>query len=86
MALYTVRVSAAAERALNRMDTHIRQRISRAIESLESNPRPAGVKKLAGPGSLWRIRVGDYRVIYQIIDQVLLVLIVGVGHRGDVYR
>ncbi len=41
---------------------------------------------MSGPGDLWRIRVGDYRVIYQIMDQILLVLVVDVGHRGDVYR
>jgi mRNA interferase RelE/StbE len=83
---YTVRISAAAERALDRLESQIRRRISRAIDDLQTSPRPPGVKKLSGTSDMWRIRVGDYRVVYQIMDRVLLVLIIDVGHRGDVYR
>ena len=68
------------------MELHVQRRIVHAVEGLAPNPRPPGVKKLAGASDHWRIRVGAYRVVYQILDRVLLVLIVDVGHRGDVYR
>ncbi len=54
--------------------------------SLAEEPRPDGVKKLAGSDDLYRVRVGDYRIIYQIRDATVLVVIIRVGHRGDVYR
>ena len=84
--VYDVKFSPAADRALSKLDLQDQRRIIRRVEDLAVNPRPPGVKKLAGPAALWRIRVGDYRVIYQIKDEVLLVLVVNVGHRGDVYR
>jgi len=68
------------------LETPIQKRIVRSIESLADDPRPGGVKKLAGADDLWRLRVGDYRVIYEIRDRALVVLIIAVGHRGDVYR
>jgi mRNA interferase RelE/StbE len=57
----------------------------RAIRNLSANPRPAGCKKLKGLDA-WRIRVGDYRVIYEIHDDVLVVLVIRVAHRGEVYK
>ena len=84
--VYEVKFTPSADRTLNRLDLQDQRRIILRVEELAVNPRPPGVKKLAGPGDLWRIRVGDYRVIYQINDDILLVLIVTVGHRGDVYR
>ncbi|MDJ0899633.1 MAG: type II toxin-antitoxin system RelE/ParE family toxin [Xenococcus sp. MO_188.B8] len=56
------------------------------IDALATEPRPEGVVKLKGEENLYRIRVGDYRVIYNVQDDRLLVLVVKVGHRGDVYR
>ena len=53
---------------------------------LADNPRPRGVEKLEGRENRYRIRVGDYRVIYEIHDEVLLVLVVRIGHRREVYR
>jgi mRNA interferase RelE/StbE len=62
------------------------KKILSAIEALVENPRPAGVKKLKGKGeNLWRIRVGDYRVIYLIDNTVRIVNIRKIGHRRDVY-
>jgi len=61
-------------------------RIIRVIEAMEKSPRPRGVKKLKGMENLFRIHVGDYRVIYQILDDILVVLVVRIGHRKDVYR
>ena len=57
-----------------------------AIFALGHNPRPLGCKKLTGPGDLYRIRVGEWRVVYTVEDSRLVVLVVRVGHRGDVYR
>lgn len=58
----------------------------KAIRNLAETPRPQGVKKLSGEDNLYRIRIRNYRVIYQIQDNVLLILIVAVGHRRDIYR
>ncbi|MEE8394652.1 MAG: type II toxin-antitoxin system RelE/ParE family toxin [bacterium] len=57
-----------------------------SFKKLAENPRPRGVRKLAGLQNLYRIRQGQYRVIYQILDDLLLVLVLVVGHRRDVYR
>jgi len=56
------------------------------IDALADGPRPAGAKKLKGGGELWRIRVGDYRIVYAVRDRILLVLVVRVAHRREVYR
>jgi len=76
----------AARRLLRKLDPATRERIVRAVLSLEGDPRPPGAKKLAGPDNLWRVRVGDHRVIYAIEDDRLLVVVVTVGHRREVYR
>jgi mRNA interferase RelE/StbE len=76
----------AADRQLSKLPEQVQVRIVTAIMALADDPRPAGVRKLAGPGDLYRIRTGDYRVIYEVRDDELLVLIVRVGHRRDVYR
>jgi mRNA interferase RelE/StbE len=67
-------------------DAKLARRFSRTIESLAENPRPAGCLKLQGNDELHRVRVGDYRIIYQIRDAVLIVLVAEIGHRGDIYR
>mgnify|MGYP001580816136 FL=1 len=56
------------------------------MDALAATPRPKGVKKLTGTDDLYRIRVGDYRIVYQIHDDRLIVLVVRIGHRRDVYR
>ncbi len=56
------------------------------LEGLETDPRPPGASKLAGHENRWRVRAGDYRVLYEIQDDVLLVLVVRIGHRRDVYE
>ena len=56
------------------------------MDALAANPRPRGVKKLTGLDDLYRIRVADYRIVYQIQDDRLIVLVVRIGHRKDVYR
>lgn len=83
---YSIQFTPAAQRQFNRLDAPTRTRIGAAIDGLAENPRPPGVKKLSGSKNLWRIRVGDYRVVYQIHDRELVVVIVNIGHRSDVYR
>jgi mRNA interferase RelE/StbE len=75
-----------AARDLEDTPRPIQIRLIRAIDALADAPRPPGCKKLVGDENLWRIRVGDYRVLYEIHDDRLLVLVVRVAHRKDVYR
>jgi mRNA interferase RelE/StbE len=74
----------AAAAQLRKLDRGIARRIGEAITDLGNNPRPPGSKKLVGVDA-WRIRIGDWRVIYQIHDDRLIVLVVRVGHRRDIY-
>lgn len=64
----------------------VQERIIERLEELELDPRPLGVKKLSGIDNLYRLRVGEYRIVYEIQDAVLLVLVVAVGHRREIYR
>ena len=83
---HRIEVAPAAVRQLKKLDPSARRRVQAAIEILAEEPRPAGAKKLVGEVDLWRVRTGDYRVVYSIDDGVLLVFVVAVGHRRDVYR
>lgn len=82
---YRVEVSRSAAKAVTSLDKPVRRKILAAIDSLSGNPRPAGCKKMAGQET-WRIRVSDYRIVYEIHDQILLVTVVDVGHRREIYR
>lgn len=84
--IYKIEIPKSVEKALGKLPTHIREQIERRIEKLAEEPRPTGCEKLAGEDSLYRVRQGDYRVIYEIHDKVLVVLIIKIGHRRDVYR
>ncbi len=70
---------------LNRLPDEIANRIVLRLSGLETNPRPTDVKKLKGREA-WRIRVGDYRVIYEIHDRDLQIIVITVGHRREIYR
>jgi mRNA interferase RelE/StbE len=83
--VHRVEISRCAARAVTSLEKPLRRKILTAIDSLSADPCPTGCKKLSGQEA-WRIRVGDYRVIYEIHDQVLLVLVVDVGHRREIYR
>jgi mRNA interferase RelE/StbE len=82
---YVVEILRVAERQLARIDRQDCSRIVSAVRALANNPRPRGSKKLSGRPA-WRIRVGEYRIIYEIHDDRLTVLVVAVGHRKDIYR
>jgi mRNA interferase RelE/StbE len=83
---YTVQIKASALKALARLPRTDRLRIKARIDSLAAEPRPQGAVKLAGPEGLYRIRVGNYRVVYALSDAALVVLVVRIGHRREVYR
>ena len=83
---YAVTFARSARKELESLDRHLVNRIFPAIESLAQNPRPVNCRKLSGVQNRWRIRVGDYRVIYQISDEEKLVDTVAVRHRRDAYR
>jgi mRNA interferase RelE/StbE len=82
---YRIEIAPAAERQIRKLETAVRRRVFQKIETLKSNPRPAGVEKLTGT-DLYRVRVGDYRIIYDIEDDVTRVLVLKVGNRKEVYK
>jgi mRNA interferase RelE/StbE len=83
---YRIEVTPAAMRQLRKLDPTARRRVQAAIELLADQPRPSGAKKLAGGDGEWRVRTGDYRIVYEVHDDVLLVLVVAVGRRRDIYQ
>jgi mRNA interferase RelE/StbE len=83
--MYKIEILSSADRALRKINLSERATIAKRINKLSENPRPYGYKKLEN-NDLYRIRVGDYRVIYQIHDNDLLILIVRIGHRREIYR
>ena len=84
---YTVNVSRPAEKFLRGLtDKKLYQRLRAALDGLAEIPRPVNCVKLQGPEELYRVRVGDYRILYEIRDTQLLILVVQVGHRRQIYR
>ena len=83
---YSIRFTPRALRDFAAFDRATQQRLQRRIDRLAENPYPAGGKKLQAEEPFYRIRVGDYRVIYQVEPQELLVVVVKIGHRREVYR
>jgi mRNA interferase RelE/StbE len=83
---YRITFARSASRELQKLDPPIAQRVLPAIESLVQNPRPSGCVKLAGSTNDWRIRAGDWRIIYTINDQTKTVDISAIRHRSDAYR
>ncbi len=83
---YTITFAQSARKELEHLSANIVNRVFPKIESLARNPRPSGCHKLQGFENLWRIRIGDYRVIYQIFDDKMVVDIVAVRHRSQAYR
>jgi len=82
---YQVIILKSVRKELDRLPDDVASRILVRLAGLETNPRPPDVKKLKGRDA-WRIRVGDYRVIYEIHDRVLQVIVITVGHRREIYR
>lgn len=83
---FAIRLAPAAVRELRKSDPAVRRRLQAAIELLADNPRPPAATQLVGGGGEWRVRTGDYRIIYDIRDDELLVLVLRAGHRRHIYR
>lgn len=83
---YEIELSNKAAKQLKKLSADIRDRINEKILELADNPRPSGVVKLENTGNKYRIRVGNYWILYEIQDDILIVKVVRVGHRRDVYR
>ena len=85
MANYKIQIRRSAEKELEKISQKDRKRIIERILALEKDPRPAGVKKLSGEEK-YRVRQGDYRILYEINDALITIVVVRIAHRGDVYR
>ncbi|MCE3010953.1 MAG: type II toxin-antitoxin system RelE/ParE family toxin [Proteobacteria bacterium] len=85
MAKYSVFILPTAQKEILALPKPARERVMKVIVSLEQNPRPSSCKKLVGTDA-WRVRVGEYRIVYSIEDKVLQIEVVRVAHRKDVYR
>jgi mRNA interferase RelE/StbE len=84
--MYSVEFVPSAARAFRALDRAVQQRLAKRIDALAHEPRPAGVEKLRRTKNRYRVRTGDYRIVYEVEDGLLLVLVVRIGHRREVYR
>jgi len=82
---YAIKIKKNAQKSLAKISHPYQTKIIESIRNLSTEPRPSGCKKLVGRDA-WRIRIGDYRVIYEITDNELVILIVYIGHRREVYK
>jgi mRNA interferase RelE/StbE len=83
---YEVQVARSAVRQLRTLDMPARRRVQAVVELLREEPRPPNARTLVGSSQTWRVRTGDLRVLYEIHDRRLVVLVVAVGHRREVYQ
>ncbi len=83
---YRIDLTRRAAKALDAIDKPHRRRVMAVIDRLAENPRPPQCVKLSGQANEWRVRAGDYRVVYEVHDDRLLVLVIEIGHRSAVYR
>jgi mRNA interferase RelE/StbE len=86
MTAYSIALRAGVEKQIAALDKPIRRRVAAAIDALATDPRPAGAIALQGVPGILRIRVGDYRIIYSVNDSELIVVVIDVGHRREIYR
>lgn len=83
---YRLVIQPRAEKAMDKLPRQVRERLLEKIESLPSEPRPSEVRKVRGTENGWRVRVGDYRIVYEIREPQRVVRIIRIAHRKDVYR
>jgi len=83
---YRVEIDIRAWQEIMRLGDETQNAVFDAIETLETIPRPSGCKKLKGEKDIYRIRSGNYRIVYSVHDDILMILIVKVGHRSQIYR
>ena len=86
MASYKIEVTKSAEKQLRKITKRDRAPVVEAMSCLSSDPRPKGCRKLRGYETIYRIRVGRYRIVYEIYDKKIVVVVLKIGHRKDVYR
>ena len=86
MARYEIEISRSAERQLRRLPRTDQVRIARTMQALASNPFPRGARKLSGYDDVFRVRTGRYRILYSVAERTLVIVVLKVGHRRDVYR
>lgn len=84
--MFTVTLSPGAAREFRKLTRDVQLKLKKAIDGLATEPRPEGVRKLADTDDLYRVRVGNYRIIYKIDGAELVVLVVGIGDRKEIYR
>lgn len=83
---YRVVLARSAERELRRLSPEVVGRVVRAVDRLRTEPRPPGARKLSGQRALWRVRAGDYRIVYQVDDDARLVDVAHIRHRREAYE
>jgi mRNA interferase RelE/StbE len=83
---YRITLAPAAARQLRKLDSQARRRIQAALDLLSADPRPPAATQLVGGSGEWRVRTGDYRIVYEIEDEQVLVLVLRVGHRREIYK
>jgi mRNA interferase RelE/StbE len=83
---YEIEFSSKAEKQFKKLETSVQSRLARKIDNLSTEPKPAGYTKLSGEQDIYRIRAGDFRVVYTIKKTKLVVLILKIGHRREIYR
>ena len=83
---YSIELAKSIAKTLERIPAKQQRAIVEAIDGLKHNPRPSGTKKLKGEDGVYRIRVGEYRILYEIEDKRLIIFILKVGGRKDIYR
>ncbi|MCZ6915697.1 MAG: type II toxin-antitoxin system RelE/ParE family toxin [Gemmatimonadetes bacterium] len=86
MARYSIEISRTAEEQLKKLDPDDRPRVAKAMVALADDPHPQGSRKLTGYDDVFRIRVGRYRVLYSVTGKKLIIIILKIGHRKNVYR
>lgn len=83
---YQVTLTPAAARQLRKFDPPVRRRVQAVLDLLADEPRPPAATQLVGGVGEWRVRTGDYRIVYEVIDDQLVVLVLRIGHRREIYQ
>lgn len=86
MANYKIEITATAEKSLKKLPKKDLEKVVEAIQVLAISPFPSGCRKLKGEEDVYRVRQGNYRIIYEVIDSKLVVLVLKIGHRKDIYK
>lgn len=86
MANYKIEITASAEKSLKKIPKKDLGKVIEAIQVLAISPFPSGCRKLKGEEDVYRVRQGNYRIIYEVIDKKLIVLVLKIGHRKDIYK